>query len=175
MVHLHSGPSVLCPDCLLPSPPCGATGTGPFRREPSNAAGGTFTHERNRLHGLLRRRTICFAGCAARQQKVTGWDGKDSLSSAQWRRAGERRRVGSMKWPLSPTLSPLGRGERENAAVSAQYIQAISPFSRQNGLGRRVLSCPPSAIPALLLLLESGGEGCVKSRFEADGVAPGPP
>ena len=55
MVHLHSGPSVLCPDCLLPSPPCRATGTGLFRREPSNSAGGTFTHERNHLHGLLQR------------------------------------------------------------------------------------------------------------------------
>ena len=54
MVHLHSGPSVLCPDCLLPSPPCGATGTGRFRREPSNSTGGTQTHERNHLHGLLR-------------------------------------------------------------------------------------------------------------------------
>jgi len=55
VVHLHSGPSVLYPDCLLPSPPCGATGTGSFRREPSNSAGGTLTHERNHLHGLLRR------------------------------------------------------------------------------------------------------------------------
>ena len=55
MVHLHSGPLVLCPDCLLPSPPYGATGTGPFRREPSNSTGGTLTHERNHLHGLLRR------------------------------------------------------------------------------------------------------------------------
>jgi hypothetical protein len=54
VVHLHSGPSVLYPDCLFPSPPCGATGTGPFRREPSNSAGGTRTHERNHLHGLLR-------------------------------------------------------------------------------------------------------------------------
>jgi hypothetical protein len=53
VVHLHSGPSVLCPDCLLPSPPCGATGTGLFRREPSNSTNGTFTHERNHLHGLL--------------------------------------------------------------------------------------------------------------------------
>jgi hypothetical protein len=55
VVHLHSGPSVLYPDCLLPSPPCGATGTGLFRREPSNSTNGTFTHERNHLHGLLRR------------------------------------------------------------------------------------------------------------------------
>ena len=54
MVHLHSGPSVLYPDCLLPSAPCGRTGTGPFGREPSNSTGGTFTHERNRLLGLLR-------------------------------------------------------------------------------------------------------------------------
>ena len=54
MVHLHSGPSVLCPDCLLPSAPYGRTGTGLFRREPSNSTGGTLTHERNHLHGLLR-------------------------------------------------------------------------------------------------------------------------
>ena len=54
MVHLHSGPSVLYPDCLLPSPPYGATGTGLFRREPSNSTDGTLTHECNHLHGLLR-------------------------------------------------------------------------------------------------------------------------
>ena len=55
MVHLHSGPSVLYPDCLFPPLPRGATGTGPFRREPFNSAGGTCTHERNHLHGLLQR------------------------------------------------------------------------------------------------------------------------
>ena len=55
MVRLRSGPSVLYPDCLLPSAPCGRTGTGPFGREPSNSTGGTLTHERNHLHGLLRR------------------------------------------------------------------------------------------------------------------------
>ena len=60
MVHLHSGPSVLYPDCLLPSPPCGATGTGLFRREPSNSTNGTFTHERNHLHGLPRGETNFF-------------------------------------------------------------------------------------------------------------------
>jgi len=54
VVQLHSGPSILYPDCLLPSPPCGATGTGLFRHESSNLAGGTLTHERNHLHGLLR-------------------------------------------------------------------------------------------------------------------------
>jgi len=32
----------------------GRPGTGPFRREPFNSTGGTSTHERNHLHGLLR-------------------------------------------------------------------------------------------------------------------------
>jgi hypothetical protein len=55
VVHLHSGPSVLYPDCLFPPFPHETTGTGPFRREPSNSAGGTSTHEHNHLHGLLQR------------------------------------------------------------------------------------------------------------------------
>jgi hypothetical protein len=65
VVHLHSGPSVLCPDGLLPSAPCRRTGTGPFGREPSNSTGGTLTHERNHLHGLLRRILTLF---------LTWWD-----------------------------------------------------------------------------------------------------
>jgi hypothetical protein len=37
-----------------PRPLAGPTGTGPFRREPFNSTGGTCTHERNHLRGLLR-------------------------------------------------------------------------------------------------------------------------
>jgi len=70
VVHLHSGPSVLIPDCLLPSPPCGATGTGLFRREPSNSTNGTFTHERNHLHGLLRCETKFFADRFLRDRSI---------------------------------------------------------------------------------------------------------
>jgi len=39
---------------LLSLQPCGWTDTRPFRREPPNSTGGTFTHELRTLRGLLR-------------------------------------------------------------------------------------------------------------------------
>jgi len=42
------------PGLLNPLQPRGWTGTWPFRREPPNSTGGTFTHERCTLRGLLR-------------------------------------------------------------------------------------------------------------------------
>ena len=42
------------PGLLNPLQPRGWTGTWPFRREPPNSTGGTLTHERCTLRGLLR-------------------------------------------------------------------------------------------------------------------------
>ena len=42
------------PGLLNPLQPRGWTGTWPFRREPPNSTGGTFTHELRTLCGLLR-------------------------------------------------------------------------------------------------------------------------
>jgi len=121
VVHLHSGPSVLYPDCLLPSPPCGATGTGLFRREPSNSAGGTFTHERNHLHGLLRCETEFFKKQRkplrrlGEEKSSAGWVGK--LETWGW-----RKRVG----PLAAARSnqPAAHG---NAAANVPDNFGHSP------------------------------------------------
>jgi hypothetical protein len=52
-------PPFMLRDRKLLAPPGGAR-AGLLRREPSNSAGGTFTHERNHLHGLPRGETNFF-------------------------------------------------------------------------------------------------------------------
>ena len=51
------------PGLLRPLQPPGWTGSWPFRREPPNSTGGTLTHERCTLRGLLR--SDLFIGCVA--------------------------------------------------------------------------------------------------------------
>ena len=68
-----------------------------------------------------------------------GWKRLPLLRAVEEGR-GEEGRCLDETAPLSRSL-PAGRGERENAAVHVQHIQAISQFSRQNGLERRILSC----------------------------------
>ena len=134
MVHLRLGPSVLCPDCLLPSAPYGRTGTGLFGREPSNSTGGTFTHERRHLHELLqpvrKLRGVLFSG-----------KGPDGDPPSQIRFGGMQARGGSIPSGVCDRRATKPAGPfRENPpgggsfAGGPRWLDRHSPLRGCSGL-----------------------------------------
>ena len=88
------------------SPPCGATGTRPFRREPSNSTGGTLTHERNHLHGLLRRSLTLPPSVAQPSSAASSWGVRALWTGAWLRDAAKTRRRRRLRYGGSVKMRP---------------------------------------------------------------------
>jgi hypothetical protein len=109
------------PGLLNPLQPCGWTGTWPFRREPPNSTGGTFTHERRTLHGLLR--SAMFVASSRRASQP-------SSGGAAWiRQTGHLRPNESAEPPGSLRNMPLLRSlaaPRNLVAINMALLRSFA-------------------------------------------------